>query len=251
MLSKFDSGEIKTNTLAIILSSEMKLSLSLFKPAVTGDLDFTEEESKKTVDKPKKPKKSKKVKIGHNLPAITLITFLERAYAKHGYDAFDYSGLKPEDIKNMRSKILIVCKHCSYSWYQTVACHLLCKGCKECKSKRAPWTPQRFLKAIKGALELLYDYSNVKLEDIKSSHSRIIVRCRKCTYLWETTIDSHIRCKSGCHRCSGKEPWTHKRLVETGIKLYGYLFDYSKILPEHVTTALSMILIRCTKCDHR
>src|ERR1700749_1197793 len=57
---------------------------------------------------------NRRSKFDH-IKRYTLSIFLERARAIHG-DKYNYDNIKEDDIRGVRSEIVIVCNHCSYMW---------------------------------------------------------------------------------------------------------------------------------------
>ena len=48
----------------------------------------------------------------------------------------------------------------------------------------------------------LYDYSNVRKEDIVNCGSEICVICKKCKSEWTPSVNNHLNSKSGCPICN-------------------------------------------------
>lgn len=145
---------------------------------------------------------SKEKIIFPRISKYTLPIFIERANIIHNYK-YDYSQIKEEDIKNQKSKVLIICKKCKdYKFYKTITAHINKKqGCNKC-SKRLKWTYDRFIEESKIKNGNKFNYSNIKRSDInKGAYSRIIVFCNKCFWLWETSIHDHLNGGYGCPDC--------------------------------------------------
>jgi len=180
----------------------------------------------------------------------TLKIFLRRAYEVHG-SKFNYSGIKPEDIKGNKSKIQISCNNCQYLWTPTISDHINHgTGCPNCAGQ-VHWNLIRFVTRAKEIHGDRFDYSRIKAEDIKGRNSKIQISCNKCQYIWMPTINHHINDGSGCPQCSGNSPWRLETLLQRGFEVHGNDFDYSRIKPEDIKNAHSKIHISCQKCHHQ
>jgi Zn finger protein HypA/HybF involved in hydrogenase expression len=95
----------------------------------------------------------------------TLARFLKQAKEVHG-DCYDYSGINKAHIQGSKSKVLIKCNTCNYSWTPTITNHIRGYKCPNCAG-RAPWTLARFLERAKEVHGDCYDYSGITEKHIQ------------------------------------------------------------------------------------
>lgn len=180
----------------------------------------------------------------------TLDIFLVRAQDVHG-NKYDYSLVKPEHIKGVKSHIPITCNECGYQWNPCIDAHINRRtGCPECAGN-APWTYDRFIKSAVNIHGDKFNYSCVTPEMIIGKDSAVSIICNECGYQWNVTIHNHITGQRGCPSCSGHIPWTYERFKIDSIKVHGDKFDYSMITPEMITGVTARISIKCNTCDHQ
>ena len=176
--------------------------------------------------------------------------FIERAREVHG-DKFNYSQVKPEHIKNQKSKIPLQCNNCKYEWLPTIYGHIYKKnGCPEC-SGNAPWNLKKFLKRCKEIHGDKFNYSKIKPEHIEEAKSKISIQCNFCEYEWSTTINSHINGKSGCPECFGNLPWNLEKFIKRAKEVHGDdKFNYNQVELEHIKNQKSNVPLQCVKCQY-
>jgi|SRR5579862_244891 len=162
---------------------------------------------------------------------------------------YDYSKVSEEHFNNgVMSNIPVKCNICNYEWNPTINNHINGKcGCPNC-NKRAPYTLERFKEK---AIEIHgnnYDYSLIIEQDIKSSDSKLPIKCNICQYKWNPTINSHIIGKCGCPNCNKNAPYTLELFLEKAKDIHGNNFDYHQITEEHINGGKSVIPIKCNSC---
>ena len=125
---------------------------------------------------------------------------LQRVQEIHG-DKYDYSNITDNHVKNLRSRIPIICKTCKYSWNPTINGHIHNRsGCLEC-AKKVPWNLERVIQKSREVHGDKYDYSRVTPEHVHNYQSLIPIICNRCNHLWEPRIHNHITQKTGCPKC--------------------------------------------------
>jgi Zn finger protein HypA/HybF involved in hydrogenase expression len=174
--------------------------------------------------------------------------FMELATETHG-DKYDYSLIKPEDIKGYSSNVPVICKTCQYKWEPPVRAHIRGTGCPSC-SGVAKWTYDRFIETATRIHENKYDYSLVNPDHIKGYESKIPVTCNACSYKWEPLLSNHIR-GAGCPNCSGVARWTYERVITEAVIKHGEIYDYSEIDHHHIEGYDSKIPIICKSCNYK
>lgn len=173
--------------------------------------------------------------------------FIERAKIKHG-DKYDYSLVKPDEIKNMMSKVPIICKQCGFQWNSTIRNHVKGSNCTDC-SGTTRWTLERFLSKAAIVHGNKYNYSQISPEHIRGADSKLSIICNTCNYNWKVLISNHIRRTSGCPRCAGGIRCTAETVKNRGLEIFGNKYDYSLVTDELVRNARSKIPVKCNKCQ--
>ena len=116
------------------------------------------------------------------------------------------------------------------------------------KSPRTKWNLNIFLHRASLIHGDKYEYVHITPNDAKKLSNRIKIVCKKCQYLWEPTLGSHIHRKSGCPKCAGQLPWTLKLFQERALLVHGDKFDYSNLRNEDIKNHESWISIFCNQC---
>ncbi len=167
----------------------------------------------------------------------------------HG-DKYNYTFVTRESVENRKSKFLLKCNTCEYTWNTTIETHINSQcGCPRCAG-RATWTLEFFIEKANEIHQYKFDYSLVTNEHIQGSGSRIPLKCNKCEYMWAPSIDRHINKKSGCPRCAGVAPWTSKSFIEKANKIHQYKYDYSYVTDESISGHKSKIILKCNTCKN-
>lgn len=179
----------------------------------------------------------------NNSARWTYEKFIKRVYEIHG-DRYEYKNI--ENITNSHSDIIIKCKTCLHEWTSQPIYHITAgSGCRNC-AKNLQWTLDRFLIRAKEIHGDKYDYSSVR--EIKNIHSKLLIHCNICNYVWNTTLGNHINNKRGCSSCKKVLPWTLDRLISSAKEIHKDRYDYSNITSDDIVTNLSCIRIFCNKC---
>jgi hypothetical protein len=175
----------------------------------------------------------------------TLTRFLLEAALIHG-DKYSYTNIKPQDCDRGYKRIEIMCKSCETPWTTSPFNHITLKcGCPNCLH----WTLNDFLAKAMEIHGEKYDYSRVTKKHVSRVSNEFPLQCFDCGHQWFTTITNHIRQKSGCKSCAGKEPWTYERFMKSDANRSD-LFDYCNILPNDIQTLQSLIILICKRCGH-
>lgn len=164
-------------------------------------------------------------------------------YGRH--NLFDYSEIRDEDLVNgSKSKIPLSCKKCLFKWSTSIDIHFIVKsGCPNCPLKRQ-WTLAKILERGNHAL---FDYSEIRKENVKNVSSKIPLTCKTCGYKWIPSVQSHFCKKMGCPNCSRRSEWTLEKVFKHARHTF---FDYSEIREYDLTSGVnSRIPIRCKKCN--
>ncbi len=182
----------------------------------------------------------------------TYDNFIKHAKRIHG-DKYDYSLMKPSDIKNIKSRLLIKCKYHNTTWETSITSHIHSKhGCYDCfRDTQIKWDMERFLKEAHNIHGIQFDYSEVKF---RTTQDKFWITCTICPirYRFETCVDTHIRQKSKCPECSGRAPYTLASILVKGPQVHGEnKYDYSDIKEEYIQNCHSFIPIRCRTCNYR
>jgi very-short-patch-repair endonuclease len=163
---------------------------------------------------------------------------------------FDYSLTNPEDITHARSKVSIRCMICTYKQTINADAHLNGKGCGNCGNK-CLWYYEFFIYEAFLIHGDKYIYPIIKRDKRITLKEHFDIICKKCKYIWPTTINNHIYGKCGCPRCSLEErKWNYDKLMEAVIIVHGYKFNYSKVIPSEINSCYSQFIIICNTCDY-
>lgn len=117
--------------------------------------------------------------------------FIEKARLVHG-DRYDYSKV---EYKTAKTKIIIICKEHG-EFEQTPDAHLQGKGCPKCV-KNYKLTQEEFIRRAKKIHNNLYDYSQVKYNNIQE---KVTIICPKHGEFEQRPVVHLLGC--GCPKCS-------------------------------------------------
>ena len=130
----------------------------------------------------------------------TYIKFIKSAQIIHG-NKYSYELVNPDDIKEPKSIINIICLKCKYQWSSSIHCHINNKyNCPRCMQCLAHSLETLTIKIIEIHGDNI-NYSLVKQEHIRNNRSHVPLICNKCKKCWSPTISSLVNKKSGCPRC--------------------------------------------------
>lgn len=110
------------------------------------------------------------------------------------------------------------------------------------------YTLQIFLERATSVHGDKYDYTDVKDNGLMTVMMKIPVKCKRCNYKWNPTINDHINGKCGCPSCARNVRWTYERFIIKAREIHGDKYNYEDIKPEHVLNCDSKIPVRCNEC---
>lgn len=145
---------------------------------------------------------------------LTQDEVIEKARAVHG-NQYDYSKVKYE---NMKTRVEIICsKHGSFD--QTLNMHISRQtGCPKCGYDRGrkarAHTASQFVSKAQAVHGYVYDYSNVKYENL---NTKVEIICRGHDSFWQRPKD-HIYIQTGCPKCA-RERTESKGAAEVRLNL--------------------------------
>lgn len=123
--------------------------------------------------------------------------FIERAVVKHG-DKYNYMFVEYIDNK---TDIKIICPYHG-EYLQIPKDHLMSNGCKKCHfdklSNKFKKTKEQFIIDSIKIHGNNYDYS---LVDYKNNKQEVIIKCKKCNFIFKQIPDKHINSLHGCPKC--------------------------------------------------
>lgn len=175
--------------------------------------------------------------------------FLRRAAIAHG-NKYNYDRINPNDVRNSKSRVTVICNTCLYEWTSKVKNHIHgARNCPNCAGK-IPWNLERFLNQARRIHGDKHDYTRVTSDHIQNVESRVPVTCNSCHYSWTPSIKSHINSESGCMYCNGNAPWTYERFINRAREIHGDKYNYIKVTPDHIQNVESKLPIICNSCNH-
>ena len=181
----------------------------------------------------------------------------------HPNDNFDFSLIKPEDIKSTASVPRIVCKNikedgevCNFVFDRTIARLMHEKiGCRECRTKKK-MTLQTFKKRAIEKYGKEFSYVLVTEEHFEQgSKSKVPIICHECSCLMWVPVNCflNIRSHKKCRGCEivPKKPWTPQRFLEEARqKEEEGEYRYDKTDPNTVTHHKVKIIVTCLTCEN-
>ena len=169
--------------------------------------------------------------------------FVRKAKNVHG-NKYDYSKVK---YVNNRTKVCIICHEKDENgvehgeFWQTPSNHLTGNGCRKCADNKYRFTNEWFINKAKTIWGNKYYYDNTKYNGF---NHRVIITCPKhgdfeAFPRWFITETSHAR---GCPKCAVENRIkTTDQFISEAIKLYGNLYDYSKVDYQHGNKKVDII----------
>lgn len=169
----------------------------------------------------------------------TMEELLEEFRKRHG-DSYDYSNVH---TTRTTEKISIICKKHGV-FKQTVAHHLVSKGCPECSYDKARMTQQEFIDRSRIVHNGKYDYSRVELT--KGSKQKVNIVCP--THGEFTQAAGEHALGKGCKKCGDSRgvaartvEYTTEAFISKAKEVHGDKYDYS--LTEYVNTDTKVKII--------
>ncbi len=178
----------------------------------------------------------------------------------HGKGTYDYSEIKPTDIKSVHSEVTIRCKKinsdgniCGTVFTQSIYnhIHIASTGCTSCKERERMTLTLFKEKAIKRyGTQFIYDL--IEESDVAGIASKVKIKCQTCRYTFNNTTISHFlfdRVKRQCDSCNGRLPWTPERLKNACLeRAKEGKYDYSKVKFNNVLNSQHVMRIICNTC---
>lgn len=133
---------------------------------------------------------------------ITLEKFIKKSKQKHGETTFDYSLIKPEQIKNMHSKIQLKCNKHNKTFIVSINSHIRgAKSCPDCNTQ-SPMTKEKFLRKTNTLfLPNNFNYEKIEWENINVKN-KYPIYCNKHKKTVYQTLDLHLSGRNPCQKCS-------------------------------------------------
>ena len=113
---------------------------------------------------------------------------------------------------------------------------------------------QELLNSFINKAEIMYgnkfDYSTIKIGDIRVSKSKVFIICNECGYHWGIIVRVFLSDVKQCPRCTGRAPWDLEGFIWRARKLYGDKYNYDKISKTDIHGKFSCISISCNDCSY-
>lgn len=144
---------------------------------------------------------------------ITLDGFIKKSMDRFG-NRFEYSAIAESDIKNMHSKVSLLCVEHNKYFTISINSHLRgALGCDYCKNN-APYSLETVVHKASKKFDKVFDYSQVNFTLGIRQH--VSIGCSvKGHGFFSQTIDGHLSGKDGCSKCSmnGESKRESRRLL--------------------------------------
>jgi len=196
--------------------------------------------------------------IKRNIPPIIVYerkinynydVFINKSRKKFGF-IFDYSLTNPKNVICSTSEVTTRCMICTYKQTTSVKWHLEGKGCAKC-SNRCLWYYEIFI------YEAFLIHGDNFIYPIMSLDKRLLLEqylnivCKKCGHKWPVTVSGHIHNNNGCPKCAMEEKrWDYNKFMKSVIRIHGYKYNYSKVIPSEITSNKSKFMVSCNTCDY-
>ena len=163
---------------------------------------------------------------------------------------FDYSLTNPENVNSAISKVTTRCMICTYKQTISAHAHLDGKGCGNCGNK-CLWYYEIFIYIAFLIHGDKFIYPIMELDKRIPVLEHFDAICKKCKHSWPITISNHINNKCGCPECAIEEKrWNYDKLMEAVIRIHGYKYNYSKVIPSEITSQECKFIVICNTCDY-
>lgn len=179
--------------------------------------------------------------------SITKDEFIARSRGVHG-DSFDYSLVNSEDIRNMHSKVKLICRKHDEIFRQEINVNLRgANGCPKCNHTAHITKDILAWKASRIWPDKHYDYS--KIDYSKGVKEKQLIGCPLNGHGWfRQTLDNHLTGREGCPICDHKRRMVSvDEFIARSKSIFGDdRYDYSKlVLPDGLKNAV--IALTCRK----
>jgi Zn finger protein HypA/HybF involved in hydrogenase expression len=166
--------------------------------------------------------------------------YIKKARQLHG-DAYDYSKILYKDIK---TKVLIICKACRTEFLQSPTSHISGHGCPYCKGKIVnvrPRSTEEFIDMAKTIHGDRFDYSKTIYVGwtIKTE-----ITCKKHGSFFQTP-NEHMR-NRGCPKCrydtiAKARRLTTQEFIDKSNLIHDCKYDYSKVVYKSARQRVNII----------
>jgi very-short-patch-repair endonuclease len=169
--------------------------------------------------------------------------FIKRTKITHG-NKYNYELVSPNDIKNCKSIINVICLTCKYQWPTTINIHIYSKSnCPKCMHHLAYTLEILITKIIEIHCDN-FDYSLIESGHIRNSKSYVPLICNICKKCWSPSINSLVNHKTGCPRCKiskGERACLNYlfsnniffeeqfKILELGMKRFDFMIEHNKL----------------------
>lgn len=136
------------------------------------------------------------------------------------------------DYVTSNQKVECMCKVCGNIWYSTPTNLLKPRGCPECGAKKSikkrTKTQEQFIK------ELSEKHSDISVVGkYENNHTKIELKCNKCSHQWFMTPTTILKNKTGCPMCAkNKEEENKDIILNSWITVNEYLNTKIKMCTE-------------------
>jgi very-short-patch-repair endonuclease len=174
---------------------------------------------------------------------------VNRSRQKFGL-VFDYSLTNSKNVISIKSKVTVRCMICTYKQTISVEGHLKGNGCGQC-GKKCLWYYEIFIYISFLIHGDKFIYSIIERDKKITVIEYFDIICKKCKYIWPISIKNHIHDRSGCPECAIEEKrWNYDKLMEAVVRVYGYKYNYSKVIPSEITSCECELTVSCNTCDY-
>lgn len=146
--------------------------------------------------------------------------------------------------KKSNIKVLARCVVCNSEWYVVPSSLLRGEGCPKCGRQKGAKARRKDNDQFVTELQNINPYIE-PLEKYENSKTKVLVRCKKCSYEWSVVPTSLLR-GSGCPNCAGSMKKTHAAFVsEMKTK------NPDIIILGQYENANCKILVQCNNCGRK
>jgi hypothetical protein len=175
--------------------------------------------------------------------------FVNKSREKFGL-IFDYSLTNPKNVTCSTSEVTTRCMICTYKQTTNVRDHFRKADCIKC-SNRCKWYYEIFIYASFLIHGDKFIYPIMERDKKITTAESIDVICKKYKHITPVSIKDHIHSKSGCLKCYNEErTWNYDKLMDAVVRVHGYKYDYSKVIPSEIISNECRFIVICNICDY-
>ena len=247
---KCNTQQIELDSLSYNNSNNInKIDFSEYEENILFINSIVDEARKFLVSVPEMKKMIPPIRIFGKYSKYNYEVFVNKSREKFGL-IFDYSLTNPETIIGNNSEVTTRCMMCSYKNTNSIRGHFRNPGCLKCSSK-CNWYYEIFI------YESFLIYGDKFIYPIIEQNKKITTKenfdiiCKKNKHVLSVNIMDHIYNKAGCPKCSIEErKWNYDKLMEAVIRIHGYKYNYSKIIPPEINSCDVQLTVSCNTCDY-